>query len=306
MLSASSGVRAIVYAIAGVLLMFLVLHGGKQLEAQVAGDGDGQAAMPAVDGDGAAAGEAAAPAKRSWGQEFFQRPQKPSEWIGVGFYIVLLIFSIVAATVTIERLVRLTRQRVLPTAFVKRLQELVRTRGDTQAGFRDLANSSNAIAAEVLKAALVRAGRPVLEVEKGMEDSLAREISALRGRHRVLSVLGQVAPLVGLFGTVVGIMFAFNVVSQAGLGKAELMADGINVALRTTAMGLTIAVPCILVVAWFNARIDGYMRDVDEALLQTLPGFARMEQGRDVAAGAKESSNGDATADEARMPISAK
>jgi biopolymer transport protein ExbB/TolQ len=116
-----------------------------------------------------------------------------------------------------------------------------------------------------------------------------------------------VAPLVGLFGTVVGIMFAFNVVSQAGLGKAELMADGINVALRTTAMGLTIAVPCILVVAWFNARIDGYMRDIDEALLQTLPAFARMEQGRGAAVSPKQASNGDAAADdEARIPISAK
>lgn len=305
MLSLSGGVRAIVYALAGVMLLFLVLHGGNQLAAQVAGDGGNQAAVPAVDGPGAAEGEAA-PEKRSWGQEFFQWPQKASEWIGVGFYIVLFIFSMIAVTVMIERLVRLRRERALPAAFVKRLQELVRSGGDTQAGLRALANSSNAIVAEVLKAALVRAGRPVLEVEKGMEDGLAREIAALRGRHRVLSVLGQVAPLVGLFGTVVGIMFAFNVVSQAGLGKAELMADGINVALRTTAMGLTIAVPCILIVAWFNARIDGYMRDIDEVLLQTLPGFARMEQGRGAAVSAKETNNGEQSADEARIPISAK
>ena len=106
---------------------------------------------------------------------------------------------------------------------------------------------------------------------------MAREMAGLRARNRPLSVIGSVAPLVGLLGTVVGMIFAFRTTSQAGLGKAELMAEGIYLALITTAAGLAIAIPCLLLVAWFNSRVDRMMWQIDEQLLETLPCFAQME-----------------------------
>ena len=129
----------------------------------------------------------------------------------------------------------------------------------------------------VLKAGVLRAGRPLPEVEKAMEDAAARETAAMRSRNRPLNVVGSVAPLVGLLGTVVGMIFAFRVSSQAGLGKAELLAEGIYLALMTTAAGLTIAIPCLLLVAWFNAMVERYMREMDENLLEVMPSFTRME-----------------------------
>ena len=131
--------------------------------------------------------------------------------------------------------------------------------------------------ASILKAGVTRAGRPLPEAEKAMEDAAAREMAAMRSRNRALSVVGSVAPLVGLLGTVVGMIFAFRVSSQAGLGKAELLAEGIYMALITTAAGLTIAIPSMLCAAWFNATADKFMRDIDEALLETMPTFTRME-----------------------------
>jgi len=124
----------------------------------------------------------------------------------------------------------------------------------------------------------MRAGRPLPEVEKAMEDAAAREMATMRSRNRPLSVIGSVAPLVGLLGTVVGMIFAFRVSSQAGLGKAELLAEGIYLALMTTAAGLSIAIPSLLFHAWFNATAEKFMRDIDRVLLETLPSFARMEQ----------------------------
>ena len=115
------------------------------------------------------------------------------------------------------------------------------------------------------------------EVEKAMEDAAAREMAAMRSRNRPLSVIGSVAPLVGLLGTVVGMIFAFRVSSLAGLGKAELLAEGIYLALLTTAGGLTIAIPCLLLVAWFNTLVERFMRDIDETLLEVMPGFTRVE-----------------------------
>ena len=62
------------------------------------------------------------------------------------------------------------------------------------------------------------------------------------------------------------------------MGKAELLAEGIYLALMTTAMGLTIAIPCLLLVAWFNSKVDRFMREIDVCLIETMPSFIRMER----------------------------
>ena len=104
-----------------------------------------------------------------------------------------------------------------------------------------------------------------------------------RAGHRPLAVVGSVAPLVGLLGTVFGMIFAFRSASQEGLGKAEVLAEGIYLALWTTAAGLTIAIPSLLFVAWFNSSVERFMRDIDETLLETMPSFTRMENSKVVA-----------------------
>jgi biopolymer transport protein ExbB len=157
------------------------------------------------------------------------------------------------------------------------LQGLIRAGDDEPENYRRLCESSPSPLAAVLRAGLVRAGRPLLEVEKAMEDAMSREIGAIRVRHQPLHVVGGIAPLVGLLGTVVGMIFAFYQSSQAGLGKAEVLAEYIYLALITTALGLTVAIPSMLLAAWFNARADRFMRDMDECLLDMIPVFVQME-----------------------------
>ena len=214
---------------------------------------------------------------KSLGDLVFKRPETTSEWVGLSFYVALLVFSIVALTVALERAFNLTREKIMPRSFVERLRDMLRTGRDTAEDFRSLGEGSSSPIGNILRSGVLRAGRPLLEVEKGMEDAAAREVAALRGRNRPLSVIGSVAPLVGLLGTVVGMIFAFQVSSQAGLGKAELLAKGIYIALLTTAGGLSIAIPCMLVAAWYNALIDRFLREIDECLLETMPSFTRME-----------------------------
>jgi biopolymer transport protein ExbB len=235
---------------------------------------------------------------RTLGQEVFRVPRNANDWIGLGFYVVLLIFSLIAATVGLERIVNLRREKVMPSALVQQLRELTRSGRATSENLQAVVNSSNAPLARVLNDALLRAGRPLVEVEKGIEDAMAREILVLRGKHRALSVMANVGPLVGLFGTVVGMIFAFQIASQAGLGKAELLAKGIYLALLTTAFGLTIAVPCMLVLAYLNAKIERYMVEMDGLLLQTLPSFASMEQS--TPSGSSTSANGEGRHEAAR------
>ena len=111
-----------------------------------------------------------------------------------------------------------------------------------------------------------------------MEDAAIREVSILRGKHRPLGVSAAVAPLIGLLGTVVGMIFAFQVASEAGLsGGGERLASGLYVALLTTAGGLSIAIPCLLFASKFNSKVDRFFRDMEDCLTDTLPSFVKME-----------------------------
>lgn len=258
---------------------------------QAVGGGDGSAAggigaggtadkpAPADGGAGAEGTSSSIPADSS-------SPAAPDDVLGlilaggplnIVFMSVLGLFSLAAVAVALERLVQTSRGRLLPPQLLNRLDELVR-RGELQPQpYHELCESHPSPLAAVLRAGLSRLGRPAGEIEKAMEDTLAREVSQLRARIRPLSVIGSVAPLVGLLGTVVGMLEAFRTASTAGLGKAELLAKGIYLALETTVAGLAIAIPAMLAAAWLHARVERAMFVIDERLMETLPLVPRMQ-----------------------------
>jgi biopolymer transport protein ExbB len=197
---------------------------------------------------------------------------------GLAFMGVMILFSLAAVTVGLERAVNTQRSRILPTAFMAELKAVLARTDAAADDLRKLCEGVTTPVAKILQAGLLRGGRPVNEVEKSMEDAAAREMAAIRGGIKPLSVVGSVAPLVGLLGTVLGMIIAFRTASQEGLGRGELMAQGIYMALLTTAAGLTIAIPCLLLAALYNARVERYFREIDESLMDTMPCFARMEQ----------------------------
>lgn len=231
----------------------------------------GAAAEPQVATDEEASEAAAEPAP-SLGGMIIQ-----SGWIGIPFYIFLGLLSVLATTVALERLLRLNARHIMPPELLDRLKEFIGRNELDPTRYRTICESWPSPTAAVLKAGVVRAGRSLLEIEKAMEDAIAKETSAMRSRHRPLTVVGSIAPLVGLLGTVVGMIFAFYQSSQAGLGKAEVLAEYIYLALITTALGLTVAIPSLLLAAWFNARVERYMRGIDDCLIDMLPIFAAME-----------------------------
>jgi biopolymer transport protein ExbB len=259
--------------------LVMIAFAGTQLPEYVA------AQEPAVESDTTSGEDATSEddaesdsALTSLGEQIFKSPESTADWFGIAFYIVLAIFSIYAATVVFERLVNLKRENVVPQSFVNRLRSLLSGGQDTANEFKSLCDSSPSPIANILRSALKRAGRPLPEVEKAMEDAAVREVSVLRAKHRPLSVAAAVAPLIGLLGTVVGMIFAFQVASEAGLsGGGERLASGLYVALLTTAGGLSIAIPCLLFVSNFNTRVERFFRDMEDCLTDTLPSFAKME-----------------------------
>ena len=201
-----------------------------------------------------------------------------TNWLGWMFYAAEGSLSMLAMTVVLERLVNLRRRKLMPRRFVRRLRDLIARREDSVQNLRTLAEDSESPIGSVLMAGVIRAGRALPEVEKAMEDAALREAGAQRSRNRMLGVIATVAPMVGLLGTVVGMILAFRVTSQVGTGKAELLAEGIYLALLRTAFGLLIAVPSLLCAHWFNTRVDRYLREMIDVLQETIPTFADMER----------------------------
>jgi biopolymer transport protein ExbB len=201
-----------------------------------------------------------------------------SGWVGIVFYAVLFLFSLLSLTVALERLLNQRRARILPHSFKRALHDVLLHRPDSADELRRLCETSDTPVSRILRAGALRAGRPIAEVEKAMEDAAGREVADMRGRNRLLYVLGNVGPLIGLLGTVVGMIFTFSTASKVGLGQGERLAEGIYLALLCTAGGLAIAIPALLVAALLNTRAERLMREVVECLTETIPFFLRLER----------------------------
>src|SRR5262249_19156695 len=127
--------------------------------------------------------------------------------------------------------------------------------------------------AGVFAAAARKWGRPAVEVEQAILDSGERVANGLRRYLRVLNGISTVSPLLGLLGPVFGMISSVNSIStSSAMGKPELLASGIGEALITTATGLSIAVPALILYLWFLGRVDALIVQID-ALGQEIVGI---------------------------------
>ena len=191
--------------------------------------------------------------------------------LNLAFMAFLGLISLAAAATALERVANLQHRKIAPPALVRGLEELIRTSEQRLERYQALCEQNPSPMASVLRAGLLRVGRPLPEIEKAFEDAAAREMAELRARVRPLSVAANVAPMVGLLGTVVGMLEAFRVASQAGLGKAELLAEGIYLALETTVAGLLIAIPAMLCASYFGGRNERLIRKIGDCMNDALP-----------------------------------
>lgn len=186
------------------------------------------------------------------------------------------ICSLVALAVLIERCVSLRRRKLIPPDFVAGLRALVARRAAPSEALA-FCQSSDSPLARVVSAGLKHMGEPVERLEKQVEEAGQREVLKLRKYLRVLAVVGSVSTLLGLLGTIMGMINAFQTVAASGeaLGRTELLAKGIYEALITTAAGLIVAIPVIIAYHWIAARIDGIVAEIDRQTLEIAEAYFR-------------------------------
>ena len=107
-----------------------------------------------------------------------------------------------------------------------------------------------------------KAARDVLE--SVLEEAILKELPRLEKFLPTLQVLAAIAPLLGLLGTVTGMINTFQVITVYGAGDPRMMSGGISEALITTKLGLTVAIPIILLHTWFARRVDAIIGDMEE------------------------------------------
>jgi biopolymer transport protein ExbB len=180
----------------------------------------------------------------------------------------LLACSILSIAIIIERLVSLRRSAVIPAGFMPGLVGVLRDPVEDRQQAIQYAKSHDSTIARVVLAGLNRLPRGPSAAEKAMEDAGANEALKLRRNIRMLYALGSVATLLGLIGTISGMIKAFQVASGGGMGKAELLAKGIYEAMVCTFGGLAVAIVCTAFYYLFLGRIERLVADMNDALAE--------------------------------------
>ena len=164
-----------------------------------------------------------------------------------------------------ERFIALRRGRVIPRPFVKRFLEQLREGQLDREKALKLCQENNSPVALVFAAAVKKWGRTSVEVEQAILDAGERVNNQLRRHLRLMNGISQVAPLLGLLGTVLGMIVSFNGISAAAgaEGQREMLAGGIAQALITTAAGMLVAIPALTPICTSSAASIGLITEID-------------------------------------------
>jgi len=195
----------------------------------------------------------------------FKHPRNLWELTVAGGIVMIPIglCSVVALAVTLERLFSLRRNRIIPPNFMKGLTAAFGPEGTNIQGAAAYCERTPSPLANIIRAAVFKLGRRLEVVEKAIEDAAASEMARMRRGLEGLAIVGTISPLLGLLGTIYGMISAFRNAAQFGLGRGELLASGIYVALVTTAAGLTVAIPTLLIYYYFVARIETLADEIE-------------------------------------------
>lgn len=198
-----------------------------------------------------------------------------------GFFMYpILVFGIIALAIGFERIYYvLFRANINGTAFMAQIQKLIMANNIDRA--IKLCNAEpNATLPRVLKAGLTRANRSELEIQNAVDESVLEVFPQLNKRTAFLPMLANVATLTGLLGTIQGLIQAFEAVAHASAEtKQTLLAAGISTAMFTTAGGLVVAIPILVLNAIVSDRTTKIMDDVDQFALKTVNLLAARRRG---------------------------
>ena len=174
-----------------------------------------------------------------------------SGWFG----LILLLLSFIMVAVIMMNMLQVRRDNLLPEGFVAAFEEKL-TAKDYQGAY-EISRGDDSLIARVLSAGLGRLNRGYEEAVEGMQEVGEEESMTMEHRLSYLALIGSVAPMIGLMGTVWGMIASFRTIaSSAAAPKPKDLADGISTALFTTLEGLVVAIPAIIAYSLLRNRVS--------------------------------------------------
>lgn len=214
--------------------------------------------------------------------------------VGLAILLVLVSLSVAAAYLLFDQIMTLRRSEVMPNGVSDGVRQALLAGRIPEA---DAAcRRSPSVLSVVLLSGLSEMDLGWPAVEKAVEDSLAQQTARLMRRIEYLSLIGNIAPMVGLLGTVTGMVIAFQqVATTRGAAGAGDLAEGIYQALVTTVGGLLVAIPSLAIYAVCRNRVDALIADVAYQSQQALSPIKRRSasKGRSIATGVPPTRTGD-------------
>ena len=166
----------------------------------------------------------------------------------------LIVCSVLALAITLERLWSLQTRRIVPQHLVAQVWQLYKKDELTKEHIQSLRDGSGL--GRILAAGLANSKHSRSIMKESIEDTGRQVVHELERYLTTLGSIASVTPLLGLLGTVIGMIQVFAIIVSSGVGDPAVLAGGISKALITTATGLTVAIPSLLMFRYFNGRVN--------------------------------------------------
>jgi len=192
------------------------------------------------------------------------------EFIQAGGWLMLpiVLCSILAAAIIGERFWSLRKTRIVPEGLVEQVQQWHKNGQLTTARIEEIGNGSPL--GKVLAAGLVNLNHSREIMKESIEDTGRQVVAGLERFLNALGTIASITPLLGLLGTVIGMIKVFATITTQGIGDPGSLAGGISEALITTAAGLSVAIPSLMFYRFFRRRVDELVLNMEEESLKLV------------------------------------
>jgi biopolymer transport protein ExbB len=186
----------------------------------------------------------------------------------------ILLCSIISVFIFLEKLFYLHRIQINAGDLVRGLINVLKRNSIVEA--ISLCDDTPGPAAHVLRASIIAYEEGEEDLRQAIDDAALGEIPRLEARMKILATVGYITPLLGLLGTVLGMIRVFNTISLKGaMVNASDLSQGIGTALFTTAAGLCVAIPCFMAYNYLVSRIESLTLDMEKASSEIIYFFKR-------------------------------
>ncbi len=176
--------------------------------------------------------------------------------------------SLLAIAIFFERMFYLKSVKTSTRKFSNRISDLIR-KGNINFAITACRKNYSPIS-QIILSALLKYGSSREEIKETIEDTANNEVTVLEKNLPILATVGNITPLLGLLGTVFGMIKGFQVISALGVGNPEALAAAISEALLTTAFGLSVAIPTIVAYNYLIHRVDRQIKEMELISVEIL------------------------------------